>query len=258
MTKPATNNMERTWLVQRLTKPWPTPRGEKSLLALFGENPFAFGGGYKNGGLSNEAMALLRPCFGFDYMGSAEYEFGAVPQALGTMAGQADNGDLEAWIIQVDRSTIHPGWDKQDKPGTGLATVYVLGDGRRKDEITRRIQWVATEHGPNTQAGFGIGYKHVQFKEVANFGRRLLERDEYLERVIGWLELDNGFCWFIDEQQWALTAAIFGVETGVDILCGYCGRDDRNGTHAALEKAGHLSHPFDPNAAPGPELGGTP
>lgn len=35
--------------------------------------------------------------------------------------------------------------------------------------------------------------------------------------------------------------------------CGYCGRDNRNGTHTALEMAGHLSHKFDPDAEPGPE-----
>lgn len=36
-----------------------------------------------------------------------------------------------------------------------------------------------------------------------------------------------------------------------DPLCQDCGRDNRNGTHCALESCGHLSHPFNP------ELGGT-
>ena len=39
-----------------------------------------------------------------------------------------------------------------------------------------------------------------------------------------------------------------------DPLCGHCGRDNRNGTHDALQSTGHLSHAFDPTAEPGPEL----
>ena len=250
--------MKKTWLVQRLTKPFPTPRGEKSLHALLGENPFSFGGGYKNGGLSKEAMALIRPCFGFDYMGSAEYEFGAVPEALGAMASQAEAGTLDCWIIQVDRSTVHPGWGGAKKTALeGLVSVYVLGDRTLKDEISDRIKWIATEHHKETtEFGYNRKGTYVGFKETAGFGARLRDNDDLWDRVIGWLELNNGFCFFIDEQQWALTCSIYGVDTGVDILCGYCGRDDRNGTHKALEKTGHLSHPFDPNAAPGPEMGG--
>jgi hypothetical protein len=31
-----------------------------------------------------------------------------------------------------------------------------------------------------------------------------------------------------------------------DMVCAKCGRDDRNGTHAALEVTGHLGHEFKP------------
>jgi hypothetical protein len=47
--KTRTTPMERSYLVQRLLRPWP------------GANHFAFGGGLKDGGLSAKAMTLLDP-----------------------------------------------------------------------------------------------------------------------------------------------------------------------------------------------------
>lgn len=44
--------------------------------------PFAFGGGKVNGGISPDVMKLLNKVFSFDYMGSAEFEWGAVPTAI--------------------------------------------------------------------------------------------------------------------------------------------------------------------------------
>lgn len=69
--------MKSTYLVQRLVK----PLKEESMLTALG-NAFAFGGGYKNGGLSDEAFNMIKRIFRFAYMGYAEYEFGEVPKAL--------------------------------------------------------------------------------------------------------------------------------------------------------------------------------
>ena len=58
----------RPYLIQRLEK-------SKNYV-----NPFSFGGGLVNGGLSKDAMSLLKPIFSFDYMGSAEFDFGVLPK----------------------------------------------------------------------------------------------------------------------------------------------------------------------------------
>ena len=68
-----------THLVQRLKKPF-------MKLGMAIRNSFAFGGGFKDGGLNPEAAALLGEIFSFDYMGAAEYEFGAVADAFKTIA----------------------------------------------------------------------------------------------------------------------------------------------------------------------------
>ena len=203
--------LESTWLIQRLTKPW------KNDTILGGkDNPFSFGGGYKNGGLSDEAMDLLRPCFGFDYMGSAEFEFGAVPEALAKIAKLADEGDLEASVVEIDKTTIHPGWSKDDKPQPGTVDVYVLADANHQDEIAQRIQWIAQEWEKNPHPEWGITKDIVSFKETPQFGTTILGK-EYTDRNGGWLELDNGFLFFTDEQMFARTASVFGVKTDVEI-----------------------------------------
>ncbi|KKL26470.1 hypothetical protein LCGC14_2394990, partial [marine sediment metagenome] len=71
--------MQRTYLIQRLHKPHQIGGNEdfKKLV-----NCFSFGGGLKDGGLSDEAMKLIIKIWRFDYMGSAEFEWGAVPESL--------------------------------------------------------------------------------------------------------------------------------------------------------------------------------
>ena len=68
-----TSEMNKTWLIQRLLKPTGV------------ENPFSFGGGQIRGGFSKEIYPKLMKVFDFDYMGSAEFEYGDVPKAFGRM-----------------------------------------------------------------------------------------------------------------------------------------------------------------------------
>ena len=94
--------MKSSWLIQRLNKPYgENPFGLK-------DNPFAFGGGLVNGGLSHEAMDILRGIFSFDYMGAAEFEFGAVPKALQTIAANA--GNMIAFSFNIPLDDIEKDW----------------------------------------------------------------------------------------------------------------------------------------------------
>jgi hypothetical protein len=95
------------YLIQRLEKPSKDAKW----------NPFSFGGGYRNGGLSADAVGLLAPVFQPAYMGAAEYEFGALPKALQAVA------TLKKGVIKTIPSPVplwvycsEPDWDalKQD------------------------------------------------------------------------------------------------------------------------------------------------
>lgn len=180
-----------SYLIQRLQKPLGRP----------GDNPFSFGGGLRNGGLSDEAMGLLRGIFSFDYMGSAEFEFGAVPGALRDIAEKAD--DLIGWELVIPLAKVTKGWnDKSLTAPKGDGTVYVLSRSQDRDEIAERIYGLATD-------------RSIRLKESALLDHALRPVDEWDGRTCGWLELDNGFFFFTDREMWEKTAALFDVKVPV-------------------------------------------
>lgn len=183
--------LKRSWLVQRLNKP-------HGASGIFGkDNPFAFGGGLRNGGLSDDAMDLLRGIFSFDYMGAAEFEFGEVPKALQRIAEQTD---LSATAFEVPLSQVAEGWSRTKVPApTGQATVYLLAPDEWSDEAELRIRLWAAE-----------GYR-AELKEATHLDTTLRPTEDYHGRTVGWLELNNGFMFFTDEQMWAQTCDLFGV-----------------------------------------------
>lgn len=193
--------LSRTWLVQRLNKPL------QSYGVLGPDNPFAFGGGLMNGGLSAEAMSLLRPIFSFDYMGAAEFEFGAVPEALNRIAERAHAGTLAAHTFEISLSEVEADYVDRTKPApSGAAPVYVLGPADDLDEIEARVRSWAAER-------YNTGLKETT--HLALVLRPRSDRDDDWMNTRGWLELDNGFLFFTDEDMFTRTAELFGVRVTV-------------------------------------------
>jgi len=186
-----TAQLDRSWLVQRLQRPFRRP-GVIS-------NPFSFGGGLRDGGLTKEAMAVLADTFSFDYMGSAEFEWGSVPKALQQIA--AAHKTLAAGSFEVALTEVAPPFlSKRKAAPAGSGTVYWLAPGGWAEEVETRVLTWARE-------GF-----RAQLKESTNLERALRPEDDYDARTCGWLELDNGFFFFTDREMWERTCALFGVE----------------------------------------------
>ena len=120
-------SLKESWLIQRLERPRTFKVQGKAV-----DNPFSFGGGYKNGGLTDEAMDLIRPIMSFDYMGAAEFEFGAVPETLSKIARQ---DDLVAWSFSVTKA--NRGWDKKRTSGP-RTLAHRVGPSRlaRRDRVS--------------------------------------------------------------------------------------------------------------------------
>lgn len=188
-----------SWLIQRLER----PRRAHPLLGP--DNPFSFGGGLRNGGLSDEAMGLLRGIFSFDYMGSAEFEFGAVPEALNKIAKRASEYLAASFTIPL--SAVHKDFREKGPEPTGEATVYILCRADHTLGVIRRIRgWAKKPYG-------GL-------KEVTHLSSVLRPAGDWTPRVCGWLELDNGFFFFTDEAMWRASADLFGVETPAPVHAG--------------------------------------
>ncbi len=174
--------MDRSWLIQRLNKPY---KVENDMTKL--ANAFSFGGGLVNGGLSKEAMALLSPLFTFDYMGSAEFEFGVVPETLSKIF---KNRKQYVDFTMAVKYKFKEWKTKETK--TGTHDVFIICNKEDKDEVVERISKFAKESYHDT-------------KEVISFDSALADA-KYKERLIGWLELDNGYMFFKDRETGKKTA----------------------------------------------------
>lgn len=185
--------MKESYLVQRLKKPYGSAFG--------GDNPFSFGGGLRNGGLSEETMDLLRNIFSFDYMGAAEFEFGAVPEALRKIVNNIN--DYITMSFTLPYSQVKPSWrDKSEKAPEGEATIYVICKKDDVGEVRVRIQH------------FAAGTEGIRLKELTLLSNVLRPSAEWDigESLGGWFELDNGFFFFTDKVMWEKTATLFGLE----------------------------------------------
>jgi hypothetical protein len=161
--------MKNVYLVQRLNK----PLGET--------NPFSFGGGLKHGGLSDEAMSQLKDIFSFDYMGSAEFEFGALPRAFTSLT-----------TIELTKFTI----DETNIP------IYVISPVAIQNDVK---QWIinAAKSEPNN------------LKERLELNYSLILNDPF---ILGWIKIENEhtctepFMFFIDETMFTKTCELFNVK----------------------------------------------
>ena len=153
------------YLVQRLKKP------------LGQSNPFAFGGGYKNGGLSEKAMDLLKNIFRFDYMGSAEFEWGAVPKAFQRLAEEQAN-----LVTETE------------------GKVFILCPKEYVNEVKAWVKLASIGEEGNLKESLGL--------------QRALNKEKYAD-TLGWLCIDENqpFMFFVDETMFKDTCKLFGVET---------------------------------------------
>ena len=167
--------MERSYLIQRLKAPTQHV------------NQFSFGGGYTNGGLADDSMDLIRDIWSFDYMGSAEFEWGAVPKALNKIS--QNKGKYITSLFNVGGKDIyiiaHKDWIEEIE--------YMLVDWADGGREYRTKERVALDSA--------ISGKYFNGPPIPE---HLITR--------GWLELDNGYFFFIDEEMFLKTIKLFGIK----------------------------------------------
>jgi hypothetical protein len=165
--------MDRTFLIQRLSKP------------IDGIVAYAFGGGgHVNGGLTGRAMKVLRNVFSFDYMGSAEFEWGAIPAALEFITVEAQKEAL----VSGKHQEVYYLCPKSYETG-----VMGIIDALLTDERTLSLK----EHCGLKEAINPPGSEDRHWKPQLN---------------VGWLELDNGFFMFTDKEMFEKVKRLFGVK----------------------------------------------
>jgi hypothetical protein len=169
--------MENSYLIQRLKKP-------------IDYTTISFGGGLRNGGIGKENMDILTKVFSFDYMGAAEFEFGEVPKALNKILENAS--DFIKGSMTTHWRSLR--W-KTGEVVDGNSKVYFLCHKDHKKDVKKRISSWAMGNNISGHPKCGV--------------RLDCSFDE--QQFHGWLELDNGFFFFIDKTMFENTCKLFDI-----------------------------------------------
>lgn len=194
--------MENSYLVQRLDRPY-VGKIETPIQAISAY-------GLAATGLSQKAKEVLRQICVFDYMGSSEFEFGAIPAALKVVIINLDKYACET--VEVDYQFKDWYSKKKKKKGvvsllreeelvTGKAKVYIIAPKDDIAEIIVRIKYWALN---------SYNDQNHHTKEMVNLNVALGGSEHY-ERLSGWFELDNGFFFFKDETMFNNFKSLLGV-----------------------------------------------
>ncbi|MDP3640114.1 MAG: hypothetical protein Q8R53_02840 [Nanoarchaeota archaeon] len=131
-------------------------------------NPFSFGAGGPYGGFTPEALVICNTVWSFDYMGAAQFEHGAVPKALERIVQYAHRGQAITQAICLDEQV-----------------AYSLCKQGTEQEVAQRITQMYTDE------------RALHLLEYCGLQDSLKSKNP---DIVGWLELENAYMFFIDEN----------------------------------------------------------
>lgn len=177
---------ETSYLVQRLEMPFV---GEpKNLLETISAC------GLQANGFTQEARDCLRQFCRFDYMGSAEFEFGAIPASFKRIFAEKDKYVATGITLPF----YYKSWkDKEPKEGTRM--VYIICKADDLDEVIKRI------------SHFAVGDPAFRTKERVKLAESLAE-SKFGKDITGWMEIENDFMFFKNMHMFLNFKALFGIK----------------------------------------------
>lgn len=205
--------MNPTYLVQRLDQK-PATEKQRKISRVFGGSML---------GLSNELWDLLQDHFDIHYMGAGEYEFGALTRVLHGLF--EDRNDLLRFELTFQRNDVRLNYthehehrmlrqkeikeykDRGEKPPRAKKfkdpnftprTVYVLCRKHQRAEVQEALRAMALDK--------------IRTKNDHCFERALDPTNEWERKTIGWLEMSNGFFFFLDREAFEGTCSLFQEE----------------------------------------------
>ncbi len=201
-------------LVQRFKKPYP-----KDTLDWHTKVDQVFGGGSR--GLTDEAWDVLKPVLSIDRMGAAEYEWGALPEALKRLTASS----LVFHEMTIPGASIQP--NSQWASNAQTARWKVLDEAKAAGVKPPRAKkfvrvtpdatvWIvcATELLTEAQAFIlELASDKVDVKCGAEFTFALDPVNASDQRVCGWLELSRSIFFTIDETMANAFWSIFKTES---------------------------------------------
>lgn len=189
------------YLIQRLKKQY-IKEGESK----FSQNSFSFGGGYKNGGFSNEAIEHLSKIWRYDYMGAAEFEFGGVPKSLEEILENINRYTKGNFVVSAQGYTKESflNKDKGEKIENKKTVFYVCNKNYEKS-VKEWIKKFAKNESWNSS-----GTNKYRTKEPVYLNSNILNR-EFQKENVGWHDITNHFLFFTDEEMFNNFCDLIGI-----------------------------------------------
>lgn len=175
--------MDKPYLIQRLLPPFANAaenRGKTSVDMVFG--------GARD--LSQEQHDVICDIFRLDNMGSAHFEFGAIPNALYRLA---TNENLRAF--QVDMvSTAKGGTLSYMKLKPKIQTLHIIADPQSLPDILLEIKALVDgdEQGLKCNADVGLAIHLAEIQQVKSWAQNM-------KAACGWHDIQNDFLFFTDK-----------------------------------------------------------
>lgn len=191
-----------SYLIQRLKRPHKSdgPLGDLARC-------FAFGGGLADGGMSKEAYALVNKLWRFDYMGSSEFEWGAVPAALAAIYEYRKALMLDGFILQLKgpapiMDKKYPEYANPDPKAEKTASLMVLCHKAHRTNVIDVLERITEDDR----------VQEPRLKDPAYGWRCTFHQPQ--SDVIGGLELDNGWIYLSTESKESCDGLqqLFGVQ----------------------------------------------
>jgi hypothetical protein len=201
------NELPNPYLIQRLKKPFRIEKQEqnskKGILASLA-NAFSFGGGLLNGGLSKDAMSIINDIWRYDYMGSSEFEWGAVPKSLHQIGEYASKGNLTSFEFEVTAEVSDFTYNFAKERNKSVekkvnAMVYVICHKQFTEQIKGFITNMASKN------------KCYNLKESLHFKESICKHEYYTD-VVGWHDIDNHYLFFTDKEMFDKISIVFGLK----------------------------------------------
>ena len=182
-----------TYLLQRLKKP-------------VNEKRYSIGRAFSKVSMSEEAWEITKELCEFDYMGAAEYEFGTINTTMHSLAAAAQREGLSSFSFVMrpqDRKLNTSRQRKQPKlrfPAPKSVRVMGICQTYRLAEIREHTKSLCSDE-----------YKH-NFKRGPLINSALDPIEDWETDLRGWIDLDNDYMFFCDEDMWRGFCSLLQVD----------------------------------------------
>jgi len=200
------------YLIQRLERPI---RVNDEVVVC----PFSFGCG--GGGIPKEASDIIKNVFAFDYMGSAEFEFGEVPKALHAIIKNREDfmcGEITFKGTPYTTYDVPEGKKNRkfiEKEAREVTTYFFCHRDifNNVQDFIRKLR----ENERSFRFKESTLFNGVLFPEEDFMYKRRVEMKEtpdtkFWDRYVGWFDLGNCFMFFIDKETFENSKIMFGIE----------------------------------------------